>query len=61
MWSSPPEDTVFLSTAESCFQVLEGGLCFSKVPGGILLEGVGEGLGEFHIVADESSVEVGES
>ena len=47
---------------ESCFQVLEsGGLCFSKVPGGILLTEDGEGLGEFCIMTDESSVEVGKS
>ena len=48
--------------AESHFQVSEGsGLCFSKVPWGILPTEDGEGLGEFHIMADESSVEVGKS
>jgi hypothetical protein len=42
--------------------VLEGGgfIC-SKVPRSILPAEVGEGVGELHIVVDESLIEVGES
>src|SRR5260370_4332557 len=49
-------------TTESHFQVLEGsGLWFPKMPGSILLAEISEGVGEFHITADEALIEVGES
>ena len=48
--------------AECFLQVLKSsGLCFTKVPGGVFLAEVCEGLCGFHIMADKLLIKVGEA